>query len=627
MDIIMFFCKRKSLFARPTVGLLCVCSALFVLGGCDLAKNQMKMDRSTNLEFQDYRDALAPREEVLEKEDQGIPALESYVASGSESLKPMPLVSVAVNQTVPLRDIMFELATQANYDLELDPRIKGSVIFTAKDKPFDVVVNRIAEIAGLRYKFEDETLRVELDTPYSKNYKIDYLPFVRKSKSEVSTNVSVVTGDGTDTGSAFSAESELEADFWAELDANLKQLLESNAAGNALRTERDPRVSVQSTNPSLPPGMVEPLSVEPVDEADLGVEGNTQPETLSPPDVTLQQQFIPLEDENAKDANTVAFTPVFSISKQAGLISVFANERLHKKVDEYMKELKKSITSQVLVEAKILEVSLSDEYAAGIDWNVLGSMSGELAFGWDVTGAAGRPQFDVNPEGNFTLGYTGNDLTTAINAISRFGTVKALASPRLTMMNNQAAVLNVATNEVYFDIDLDIEEGTDGEGDTVSIDTEIKNVPEGVLINVLPSINLDKNTVSMQIRPTITRIQDRVNNPGIDYVAATAGIEIESQVPVLNVQEMDSVLDIKSGQVIVMGGLLQDRTESEENGVPIASEVPLIGNLFKTQQDIITKTELVVLLKATILDGASGVHNTDKELYRLFGQDRRPFRM
>lgn len=183
----MLFCKKMSLFTRPSLGLLCVCSALFVLGGCDLARNQTKMDRSTNLEFQDYRDAMAPREEPVEEDDAGIPELESYVASSSDSLKPMPLVSVAVNQTVPLRDIMFELATQANYDIELDPRIRGSIIFTAKDKPFDLVVDRIAEIAGLRYTFEDETLRVELDTPYSKNYKIDYLPFVRKSKSEVST--------------------------------------------------------------------------------------------------------------------------------------------------------------------------------------------------------------------------------------------------------------------------------------------------------------------------------------------------------------------------------------------------------------------------------------------------------
>lgn len=624
----MFFCKRKSLFTRPTVGLLCVCSAMFVLGGCDLARNQTKMDRSANLEFQDYRDAMAPREEMVEKEDNGIPDLQSYVASSSDSLKPMPLVSVAVNQTVPLRDIMFELATQAEYDIELDPRIKGSIIFTAKNKPFDVVVERIAEIAGLRYKFEDDTLRVELDTPYSKNYKIDYLPFVRKSKSEVSTNVSVVTGDGADTGSEFSAESEMESDFWTELDTNLKQILESNAVGNALRTTRDPRVSVQSANPSLPPSMVEPLEIDPVDESDLGL-GNTEKTTVAPPDVTLQQQFIPIdEDSNAQEANAVAFTPVFSISKQAGLISVFANERLHKKVQEYLDVIKISVTSQVLVEAKILQVSLSDEYAAGIDWDLATSDggSGGLDFMWDVTAGAGRPAFDVNPEGNFTLGYLGNDLSVALNAISRFGTIKALASPRLTMMNNQAAVLNVATNEVYFEVDMDRE--TDDNGNvTISLDAEIKNVPEGVLVNVLPSVNLKDNSISMQVRPTITRIEDRVNNPAIDFLAASEGVEVESQVPIMNVQEIDSVVDIKSGQVIVMGGLLQDRTESEVNGVPVASEIPLLGNLFKTQKDEVVKTELVILLKATILEGGSGIHNTDKELYRLFGQDRRPFRM
>ena len=109
------------------------------------------------MEFQDYRDHLGPRDPAVSDEaglESGIPPLMSYVSPVSEDLKAMPLVSVNLNQTVPLRDALFELAKEADYDLVLDPNIRGSVIFTARNKPFDKVIERIAEIANLRYEFD-----------------------------------------------------------------------------------------------------------------------------------------------------------------------------------------------------------------------------------------------------------------------------------------------------------------------------------------------------------------------------------------------------------------------------------------------------------------------------------------
>ena len=600
-----------------------LCLTAMALSSCDLAANYTKTDRAADENFQGFRDGLAERIPEVDTQNQTasakgkIPELQPYLALSSSSMKSMPLVSVSVNQSVPIRDVLYELAQQAEYDLELDPNIRGSIIFTARNKPFDLVVERISDIAGLRYKFEDNFLRVEVDSAFTKTYKIDYLSFVRTNTGAVSTNVSVVSGEGADTGSNFSATSESTADFWGELELALTQML-GGASSGGLKTKRDPRISAVEQNPDV-------VAVAPQSSGD-GV-------NIQAPEAVLRVESLPIdeEDNNNRSAGSEegnGFT--FSLNKQAGLINVFAPEKVQKQVEEYLLSLKKAVSSQVLVEAKIFEVSLFDEYITGIEWQAItGSGEGIVNFADATTALIGGlavPGGDIATNSNFGIGYLGNDAQAFINAISGFGTVRALASPRLTVLNNQSAVLNVATNRVFFDIDIDREEGTDGDGDTIEIDTEIQSVPEGVLINVQPSINLDDRTISLFVRPTITRIVGTVQDPGVQFVAGGTGII--SQIPEVNVQEIDTVIRVNSGQPIVMGGLLQDRIESTTEGVPIAGEIPIIGSLFKSQNDIIRKTELVIFLKATLLDSTSQtVHNTDKDIYRMFSGDRRPFEL
>lgn len=608
----------------------------FSLSACDALENTLKADREGNMQMQDYRDGLASRLPSTEDDDLDtgtIPELQPYIAQSNERMKPMPLVSISVNQSVPIRDALYELAQQADYDIELDPNIRGSIIFTARNRPFDVVVERIADIAGLRYKFEDDILRVEVDAPYNHVYRIDYLSYIRNSKSSISNNVSVVSGDGTDSGSNFEANSESEANFWGEMETNLEQIVRGNQTG-ALKTQRDPRIVATDQNPDV-------QAVAPTQDG--------QNVTVAAPEAVLRVESLPVDDGSGSNSNSnnAADEPVgtFTINRQAGLINVFATEKAHEEVAAYMQLLKKAVTSQVLIEAKIMEVTLSDEYATGINWNFLGlsdefninfvSGTGNTLLGaLGVPGAGGVtfPQAGVlTPDSQaFTSSYTGNDIQALIGAISQFGTVKALASPRLTVLNNQPAVLNVATNRVFFEIDIDVT--TDGGGATqTDISSEIKNVPEGVLINVQPSINLDERTVSMSVRPTVTNIVGPgKNDPAVAFVVGTCGAPcagITSNIPELNVQEIDSVIKVNSGQPIVMGGLLQDRSTVSDAGTPILGETPVIGSLFKDHDDAVTKTELVIFLKASILDSpGDSVHNTDKDLYRQFSSDRRPLR-
>jgi len=629
---------RKSASLAIVLSLL----ALANLSACDYVSNQLKFDRGRNLDAQDFKDGLASRVEDLDEDEQSrsadadIPSFKPYMSGMTDNMKPMPLVSIQVNQSVPLRDVLFELAKQADYDLELDPRIRGSIIYTARNKPFDVVVENIADLAGLRYRFKDDVLRVELDMPYRKLYKVDYLSYIRNSSSAIRSSVGVVTGDGAETGSEFEATSESTSDFWAELQSNMDQIIGARESNRRI-TSSDPRITAADQSPDV-------QSVAPRTDEN----GNV---VVSPPRAVLNVESLPVDEQGGQagrggqvDAENDPFLPRYSVNKQAGIINVYASERIHKEVEEYLNLLKRATTSQVLIEAKILEVQLSDEFSTGIDWRALG-VSPEITAQYLGSGAGALDTFrssvanasnayiaptgtNIATDSNFVLGYSGNDIEAVAEAISGFGSVRALASPRLTVLNNQSAVLNVADNVVYFEVNIDV---TTDEGVTQEdISSETHNVPEGVLVNVQPSIDLDNNTIQMALRPTITRIIGYKADPAVQYVTAQNNITgVESLIPEVNVQEIDSVIQVKSGQAIIMGGLLQDRATSTEEGIPGLMEVPLIGSAFKKHTDLIEKTELVILLKATIIEpnGASTIHSTDKDIYRKFSGDRRPFKL
>ncbi len=607
--------------------ILCAMLAVLALpGGCDFVRNAQKPDRDAGYEIQDYRDALAPRpipdadEAAAAGQVAGAPELQPYIVggAGAGAYEAMPVVTLDVQGQYALRTLFYELAREGGFDLELDPRITGSIYFRAQERPLDEVLRRVADMAGLRYTFADNVLRVELDSPYNKVYKLDYLSYIRSAQSGINTDISVVsTEGGTEGGSTFTASSETTSDFWAELDAGLAQIL-STPAAQVLRTGADPQMS----------STIQTVRADPI-----GGDG--------PPDVILDVGSLPVGGGGASSDPFAASqgggpTP-FSIHKQAGIVNVYATERQHKEVAEYLREVRRSSTAQVLIEAKVLEVSLVDQYQTGIDWQVLGS-SVTAGFGTLPTDDFGNlspipnagsvlgfdsPPFPLDTTGTNTrsfLGYFSGDFNAMIEALSVFGTVRGLASPRLSVLNNQSAVLNVSENIVYFEINIENTEGTDNNAPSTTFDSEIKTVPEGVIINVIPSINLENRTVSLSVRPSVTKIVGSTSDPGAEFYG------VISEIPNLSVQEIDSVINVRSGQAVVIGGLLEDRVASLQDGIPGLNELPVGGALFRKNKNYIQKTELVIFLKATILDNpADSITDTDRDLYKAFARDRRPW--
>ncbi|MCK5556577.1 MAG: type II and III secretion system family protein, partial [Alphaproteobacteria bacterium] len=519
-------------FFRVFCIIIVVALSTVSLGSCELAKNQMVFDRAAEKDIQDYRDALAPQPPPA-SELANIPEFQPFISTPEELKLPSPLVTVSVNQTVSLRDLMFELAEQSGVDLEMDPQVRGSIIFTAKERPFNEVVDRICEMSGLRYKFRNDVLRVEIDRPYIKNYKIDYMNVARKSSSGISTNISVgsdASSASSSSGSNSNIDNTYSGDFWKELDQGLKQLLLASDTYLSLATLADP---VATPVPAYVPP---PPPVDPNNPNAL------PPLTAATTPPSLNVSLPPVSSEPL-----IPNAPAtYSISKQSGIISVFASERQQKQVQKFINTLRRISMTQILIEARVLEVTLSDEFATGIDWGNI-NLTGLVS----LQGLFESPGFATPSTNVFKANIDlGSGFRPVINALSRFGTVRALSSPRVTVMNNQPAVVNVTNNKVYFEIITTQTPSAIVGGDpTITKTGTTKTAPEGVLMNVVPTANIDTGEIILVVRPTVSKISNQVDDP----------VNAGNKIPELSVQEIDSIVKMQSGQTLVMGGLMKDQ--------------------------------------------------------------------
>lgn len=557
---------------------------LFVLAACNDAKLVDPVDPIKGLTREDYQDLR--REAPDAEEPPPIPRLAlKRDRPPLTKLGADRVISLSVTEKVPLRDVLTELAEKAGVNLELDPRISGGGIFSAKRQPFSRVLDRLCAMAGLRYSVEDSFLRIELDEPYVKSYALDYLTLIRKARSEmgIATNVFASVQGGKNNGageggngnnSTTKVETTAVADFWADIEGNVEALLANSKGTRSLRSE-------------------------------AGTE--------------------------AKQEGLSAAKP-FSLNRQAGLITIFGTQRQHEAVAGYLEKVRRSVNTQVLIEARIIEVQLDEAYRSGINWRTLfnSTFNAAARFGNTVTGAP-FVAASTATDGVVTLSLNNSDFSGILNFVRSFGATRTLSSPRLTVLNNQPAVLKVARNEVYFTSTVETTPIVSVSGGTPvavqrTVNSTPNTVPVGFLMTVQPSINPDTRDITLNLRPTVSFIVDRVEDPGVKIAAADAKVpEVTSSIPVVAVREMDSVLTMKSGSVAVMGGLMQDASGNLEKGIPYVDELPLVGNLAKSRNDTGSISELVILLRATLADsGAPAPDEADRETYHRFAHDRHP---
>jgi len=303
-----------------------------------------------------------------------------------------------------------------------------------------------------------------------------------------------------------------------------------------------------------------------------------------------------------------------TLHKQGGLVVVKASTQQHKQIEDYLAKLKEATSTQVIIEAKIIEVTLDNEFKSGINWSQLG---GDVHVTAPLGASTHRALQDV-----FTFAVHHEKFSAVLNLVKKFGTVRTLSNPRLTVMNNQPAMLKVATNEVFFHLEFERYFQTDGKPDIENISSDPMTVPIGLVLVVQPSVNLQTGEITMTLRPTISRVQKEVEDPAVSIKSHQ---KVKSTIPVVQVRELDSVLKMKSGQVLVMGGLMEDRSSYTNVSVPIVDSIPFFGEFARGKEDDRKTTELVIFLTAQIAEDPF-VIEADERVYNTYTEDPRPLR-
>lgn len=605
-------------------------------GGILDPKKENIIDPDLELRREDYRDLHSRRST---DGGTGGGAIEPQIPELADILvTPQPpkvgqekLVSVAVTDDVPLKDVLIELARLADVDIEVDSGITGGIAFRAKDRPFNEVVARIADLAGLRYTMKDNVLRIERDTPYVQMYSLNLLNIDRSAVSSI--NVAINSGGGggggsgaggsVNSGSSSAITGASKSDFWERFEASVQQIL------NYVPPQR----TSDATVAAQPAPIIEPAGG-----------GAGQPAPVPPPAAPAGGG-----GNNASSAGTSLV-----INRQAGTMTISANDRQHKMVQRFIDKIVANSSAQVLIEAKILEVTLDDEFRTGINWGKLGGGSIRMA-GDSVNfpsvatvGTSSAPNVVYFPTrfggGNaatdnvasflFNKSIRNLDIEAAVKLLDRFGTTRTLSSPRLTATNNQQAVLSFAKNLPYFKITATVTPGTTGTSsgaptpNTVTVNSELNWVPLGLILSLQPSIDTEKNEVTLSVRPTLSReVGERVNDPAVSLAIQQSGLEnseVKSEIPVVEVRELDSIMKVRSGQVVVIGGLMKDEVANADQGIPGVSEIPFLGRAFKGVDRQRQLSELVIFIRATIVSPGGYADQADRNLYEKFSNDPRP---
>ena len=490
--------------------------------------------------------------------------------------------SVSVHN-VDIRSLLFAIARDARLNLDVHPDLAGTVSMNAIDQTLPEILDRAALQVNMRYEMEGRNLFVMPDAPVLRHYRVDYLNVAREARSEIGASTSIARG-GSGGGAGNSSNSTLTNNshnrFWETLTQNIRDLLR----------ETD-KIIPEGGEAAAPAAAPAPAASAPA--------GAAAPVTPAPAPARFRES-----------ASVIA-------NPETGVISVRATYRQHMRVREFIDRVMKSAGRQVMIEATIVEVNLSDEYQQGINWTVVRNGLPLLQVG--PAGSvlpSGVPVSGVIPSmTNFTPKYTRiganstMQLFTALRLLESFGNTKVLSSPKISALNNQAALLKVTEDLVYFTLKADFIAGTSGAG-TVTISSSPSSVSVGLVLSVLPMIG-EGDEVTLMLRPTLSRVSGYVEDPAVPIYLAmarnsgTSLSEVSSRIPQIQTREMESVIKVRSGDTAVLGGLMRDDVSGTTDQTPGIGSVPGLGELFKYKKKASSKSELVIFLRPTVVSSAS----------------------
>jgi MSHA type pilus biogenesis protein MshL len=281
-----------------------------------------------------------------------------------------------------------------------------------------------------------------------------------------------------------------------------------------------------------------------------------------------------------------------TLNRTAAVLQVTARQSRLERVDQYLEAVLSRALRQVQIEARVIEVTLHEDFSAGINWQaIFSSLSSSVRISQTTAPAT---------SGGFTFGLQIGDFTALLNAFATQGTVNVLSSPRVTVMNNEPAVMRAGRQNVFFNTTTQ----TNDQGQILQTASTPQTITEGVVLSVTAQVGAD-GIINMSINPSITE------NVG------TATSRFGDTVPLINVRETDTLVRVRDGETIVIAGLMHDKTTNDQSKVPILGDLPFVGGAFRRTETARVKSDLVILLTPTLMSPVQVPGATARELRRL----------
>lgn len=521
--------------------------------------------------------------------DKAIPPparVSEFLPPPKPAVKPQTYV-VVVNE-VPVKDLLLALARDTKQNIDVHPGITGLVSVNAINETLPAILERVAKQVNMRYRLEGNTIIVSPDTPYVKTYRVNYVNMARETSSNISVSGELtVSGAGAaaasgSSGSSTKVTTTSKNDFWDQLRDNIRSILNSTRLQSLSADAKAERLALVKQE--------QELRVKQMEAASRAGQGAP----------TLANSVISAPGSSQQQATLLPDDVV--VNSVSGTVTVNATEKQHQLVQQHLDSIVNAMQRQVLIEATIVEVSLSEKYQGGVDWSRLPISGGPTLIQQTLGGfGAGLTQAGAN---FFQIGYLNTtssvgNISATIKLLQEFGNTRVLSSPKLMALNNQTALLKVVDNIVYFEVASSTVTPVQG-GATTAVTTTAKTVAVGVVMSVTPQINED-GRVSLTVRPTVTRLrpeQPFVEDPNPVLI-------ISNLVPQIQVREMESVLMVGSGQTVVLGGLMQDDVRRGRQQLPGADAIGAAGELFRFRDEQVGKSELLVFLRPIVVANPS----------------------
>ncbi|MBA6288060.1 pilus (MSHA type) biogenesis protein MshL [Colwellia sp. MB3u-4] len=527
--------------------LLC-CSAILVLVGCQSApKPPTDVTQALDKAIAQANQPAAPkplqalpnsvRQELMQKE----------IQQARHGLLAEKRLEIAASG-VAAEQFLAAIVDDSPYSIAVHPDVTGTITLNLKNVTLDETLDVIESLYGYDIRREGRVIQVYPAGIRTETIPLDYLYVKRSGISSTSVNSGGVSGNDSSSGNSSGGSSN------------------NGNSGNSGSNSGNNGSNSSNQSGSTSSG----VNIYTENESDFWSELK----------VTLSAL---VGSENGRSV---------IVSPQAGLITIKAMPAEITAVKRFIESTEEHLRRQVIIEAKIMEVTLNDDYQQGVKWDqVLGhiestnidfSTTGNIA-GNAITSAIG---------GVTNLSFLNKDFSGVIELLSTQGNVQVLSSPRITATNNQKAIIKVGEDE-YFVTDVSTTTTT-GTSTTTTPEIDLTPFFSGIALDVTPQIDADGEVI-LHVHPSVTITDEQ-----------TKTIRLSDQDIILplaqsSVRESDTIIRAKSGEIVVIGGLIETRKVDLESKTPFFGDIPIVGALFKSKSESVQKKELVILLKPIVI--------------------------